>query len=68
MWKNDAQMSGFAVTKKAPSQWKRFFLKKNPSCLLVKITSIKQFLKTNGSQDYLTFGDFKVPKNCYSYH
>ena len=42
--------------------------KKNPSRLLVKITSIKQFLKTNGSQDYLTFGDFKVPKNCYSYH
>ena len=54
--------------KKLQVNEKDFKKKKNPSRLLVKITSIKQFLKTNGSQDYLTFGDFKVPKNCYSYH
>ena len=51
MQKNDAQISGFAVVKKAPRHWiffSLFFLKKkNPSSLR-----------------YLTFGNFSVPKNC----
>ena len=56
MQKNDAQLSGFAVVKKAPSQWKKRFLKKKFPAFFVNIRNLR----------YLTYGDFTVPKNCSS--
>ena len=67
--KNEVQISGFAVTRKAPRPWKKFFSKKNSSSLFVQIWSSKRcaeiFLNKWVSR-YLSLGDFKVPKNCSS--
>ena len=51
MEKNDAQISGFAVLKKAPSHWKKIKKKKNYSSLFVQIYKkvCENFLKINGS-------------------
>ena len=43
MEKNEGQISGFAVAKKAPSPWKNFFSKKKSSSLFVKIRPTKRF-------------------------
>ena len=54
MEKNDAQISGFAVVKKAPSPWKKFFEKKNlPAYLYISDlqNGVWIFLKKNRSQD-----------------
>ena len=53
--KNDAQISGFAVVKKAPSPWKKNFLKKKFFQLIctdkIYKTVCGNFLKINGSRD-----------------
>ena len=69
MEKNEAQISGFAVVKKAPEN--SFFFKK------IKIfpaylyrydlqNSERKFLKNKWVLRYLTFGDFSFLKNCSS--
>ena len=66
MEKNEAQISSFAVMKKAPSLSKKLFCKTNPSSLFVQITPTKRcvdFLKNKWVSRYLTFGDYSVPKN-----
>ena len=72
---------GMRMLKWRPNQWfwnreksskslkKTFFEKKNSSSLFVRIWSSKRcagiFLSGWFSR-YLSFGDFKVPKNCFS--
>ena len=50
--KYDAQMSDFAVVKKALGQWKKFFFLKKKSVIFETVCG------------YLTFGDFTRPRNC----
>ena len=70
MEKNEAQISGFADAKKAPSPWKNIFLKKKSSNLFLQIWSSKQcaeiFFLDKWVTSNLSFGDFKVLKNCSS--
>ena len=58
MEKNDAQVSGFAVVKKAPSPWKKNIWKENFFQLLCTDKIYKtvggNFLKINGSRDKLS--------------
>ena len=59
MEKNDAQVSGFAVVKKAPSPWKKNVLKKK--------NLIAYWIdKNKWVSRFLTFGDFSGPKKCSS--
>ena len=55
MGKNGAQIGGFSVVKKAPSPWKKFFLKKKyvQRICADKIfkTMCGNFFKINGSRD-----------------
>ena len=55
MEKNEAQISGFAVVKKAPTAWKKRFSKKHSSSLFVQILSSKRcanfFFLINRSRD-----------------
>ena len=70
MEKNETQISGFAVAKKAPSPWKVFFKKKKilPAylCRYDLQNSVGKFLKNKWVSRYLCSGDFNVPKNCSS--
>ena len=62
-------MSGFAVVKKAPNHWQKYFLKKNFFILFVQIRSSKrcsEFFKNKWVSRYLTFGDFTDPEDCSS--
>ena len=64
--RNEAQIKGVAVVKKAPSPWKIFF-EKNPSNLFVQIRPTKrcvEVFKNKWVSRYLTFADVLVPKNC----
>ena len=70
MEKNEAQISGFAVEKRARSPWNNFFFfEKNYSSLFVQARSSKRcaelFLK-NWVSRCLSLSNFKVPKNCSS--
>ena len=43
LWKkNDSQISGFEVVKKAPKPWEKKFFKKNSSSLFVQIRYTKR--------------------------
>ena len=70
MEKNEVQISGVADAKKAPSPWKNIFLKKKSSSLFLQIWSSKQcaeiFFFDKWVTSNLSFGDFKVLKNCSS--
>ena len=70
MEKNDAQISGFLVVKKAPSPWKKCFSKKKSVQLICADTIFKngmrKFFWNKWVSRYLTFGDFMVLKNCSS--
>ena len=65
--KNDAQISGFVVGKKAPSPWKKIFSKKTilPAylCRYDFQNSVRQLVWNKWVSRFLSFGDFKVPKN-----
>ena len=68
--KNEAQTSGLIVAKKAPSLWKKKFLKKKffqliCADMIFKIMSGNFFLNKWLSR-HLSFSDFKVPKNYSS--
>ena len=60
MEKNDAQISGFAVLKKAPSHWKK--IKKKKKLFQLICTDLQKgvwkFFKNKWVLKYLTFGDF----------
>ena len=66
--KNEAKISGFAVTEKAPSPWKKNFFEKNIRlsyfCRNDLQNSVRNFFKNKWVLRYLSFGDFKVLKNC----
>ena len=66
MEKNKAQISGFAVAKKAPSPI--FFDKKIlPACLCRYDlqNGVRKFLLNKWFSRYLSFCDFKARKNCF---
>ena len=69
MEKNDAQISGVAVVKKAPTPWRKNISKKNPSRLFVQIRPANccvELFQNKWVSRYLTFADFLFPKNCSS--
>ena len=65
--KNDGQISGFVVVKKAPSPWKKIFSKKTilPAylCRYDFQNSVRKLVWNKWVSRFLSFGDFKVPKN-----
>ena len=64
--KNEAQISGFAVVRKAPSPWKKNFSKKLLPAYLYRYdfqNGMWKFFLNKWVSRYLSFGDFKVPKN-----
>ena len=68
MEKNEAQVSGFAVAK--INLLNKFFSKKEFFQLMCADMIIKTlcgiFFKNKWMSRYLSFGDFTVPKKCYS--
>ena len=70
MEKNEVQISGFAVAKEAQSPCKKIFSKKNSFTLFVQIydlqNGVRNIFKNKWVSRYLSFGDFKVPKNSSS--
>ena len=67
--KNKPQTSGFAVMKKAPTIWKNIKKKKNHPAYLCGYdlqNGVQNFFLNKWFLRYLSFGDFKVPKNCSS--
>ena len=70
MGKNEAQISGFVVVKKAPIPLKKILQKKKffqliCADMIFKMVSGYSFLNKWVSR-YLCFSDFNVPKNCTS--
>ena len=69
MEKNEAQISGSAVVKKAPSPSKKFFRKKILPAYLWRYelqNDVRKFFLNKWVPRYLNFGDFKFLKNCSS--
>ena len=67
--KNEAQISGFAVAKKSPKSFKKQFFEKNffqLICADMIQNGVQNFFLNKWVSRYLSFGDFKVPKNCSS--
>ena len=67
MEKNEAQISGFAVTKKLQVLEKNFFQKKFLPAYLRRYdlqNGVQKFFLNKWISRYLSFGDFIVPKNC----
>ena len=70
MEENEAQISDFVVAKKAQSLSKNIFLNKKilPAylCGYDLQNGVRNFFLNKWFSRYLSFGDFKVPKNCSS--
>ena len=68
--KNEAPTSGFVVAKKTSKSLKKnFFEKKNLPAYLCGYdlqNSVRNFFLNEWFSRYLSFSDFKVPKNCSS--
>ena len=70
MEKHEAQISGFAVTKKSFKSLKNNFFEKQflPAylCRYHLHNDVRKFLLNKWVSRYLSLGDFKVPENCSS--
>ena len=69
MEKNDAQISGVAVVKKAPSPWRKNISKKKSFqviCTIRPANCCVELFQNKWVSRYLTFADFLFPKNCSS--
>ena len=70
LWKKvrPKSVSGFAVKKKAPTHWKKIFLKKNYQLIYVDMvlkTVYGNMLLNKWVWGYLSFSDFKVPEKLF---
>ena len=69
MWKKWVQISGFAALKKPQVLEKKIFEKKFVPAYFCRYDLQNGFLKiflNKWVSRYLSFGDFKVPKDCSS--